>query len=312
MKLTLISACVLSLLLGVSAFAWSEEPEKVSVCQLKSNPPAYNHKLIEVTGFVSQGFEDFALFDPTCPAWPEVWLEYGGKSQSGTMYCCGVSGSRERPDELVVEEVPIPLVKDDAFSKFDKLIHRPRMDSVVHVTLLGRFFAGKQESLGKGGPSWRGYGHMGCCSLFAIQQVNSVNPQDRDDLDYDRYAEPPDDSKPGCSLQSLLPIDPMSEILAAQAEADGGKRGWAYDDPYRVAVGALSESAKIERPKLAKLRETRRTQGRIVYLWKDAATRETYVVAVSRPSWLSYYSKDLKRVAWVALAVDKVSCGGDS
>jgi len=153
---------------------------------------------------------------------------------------------------------------------------------------------------------------MGCCSLFAIQQVESIDPQDRDDLDYDRYSGPPNDFDEDCNYRMLIPIDPMSEILEAQLEADGGERAWAYDDPNRVALDALSKSAKIERPKLAKLRETRRTQGRIVYLWKDAARRETYVVAVSRPSWLSYYSKDLKRVAWVALAVDKVSCGGDS
>ena len=44
-----------------------EQPEVVTVCQLKSDPPAYNHKLVEVTGFVSHDFEDFTLFDPTCP-----------------------------------------------------------------------------------------------------------------------------------------------------------------------------------------------------------------------------------------------------
>jgi hypothetical protein len=73
-----------------------EQPEKVTVCQLKNAPPAYNHKLIEVTAFVSHDFEDFTVFDPACPSWPDVWLEYGGTSKSGTMYCCGVTDDRLR------------------------------------------------------------------------------------------------------------------------------------------------------------------------------------------------------------------------
>jgi len=79
-----------------------DQPRTVTVCELKSDPAAYNHKLVEVTGFVSHAFEDFTIFDPTCPSWPGVWLEYGGKAKSGTMYCCGVTADRHRPKELKV------------------------------------------------------------------------------------------------------------------------------------------------------------------------------------------------------------------
>jgi hypothetical protein len=58
-------------------------------------PPAYNQKLVEVTAFVAHALEDFTLFDPTCSSWPGVWLEYGGKAESETMYCCGVTADRE-------------------------------------------------------------------------------------------------------------------------------------------------------------------------------------------------------------------------
>jgi len=85
---------------GVAAV--EEQPATVTICQLKSAPAAYNHKLVEVTGFVSHAFEDFTVFDPTCPSWPGVWLEYGGKAKSGTMYCCGVTADRHRPKELKV------------------------------------------------------------------------------------------------------------------------------------------------------------------------------------------------------------------
>src|SRR2546423_8120550 len=78
----------------------STEPEKISLCQLKSDPAKYNHKLIKVTGFISHGFEVFSISDPDCPAWPGVWLEYGGTRASGTVYCCGVPAIRTRPKPL--------------------------------------------------------------------------------------------------------------------------------------------------------------------------------------------------------------------
>jgi len=64
---------VLAFLVSFSAIAMCEDaPQAVTVCQLKGDPAAYNHKLVEVTGFVSHAFEDFSLFDPTCSSWPGV------------------------------------------------------------------------------------------------------------------------------------------------------------------------------------------------------------------------------------------------
>src|SRR5688572_13745873 len=53
----------------------SEERVKVSLCDVKKDPAAYNHKLLEITGFVSHGFEDFTFFDTACSSWPGIWLE---------------------------------------------------------------------------------------------------------------------------------------------------------------------------------------------------------------------------------------------
>src|SRR5258708_36802628 len=131
--------------------ACSEEATKVTVCQLKVDPPAYNHKLIEVTGFVSHAFEDFSLFDPACSSWPPVWLEYGGKCQSGPMYCCGVSASRSRPDELKVEDIRIPLIVNREFEDFDKAVQPPygsvRHGAIGRVTLGGRLCARGQMDI---------------------------------------------------------------------------------------------------------------------------------------------------------------------
>src|SRR6267142_6829520 len=102
----------------------STAPEKVTLCQLKSDLAKYNHKLIEVVGFVSHGFEDFTIAYPDCSSWPAVWLEYGGTASSNTMYCCGVTPSRTRPKQLIVEKFPIPLVVDEQFRQFDQLLQR--------------------------------------------------------------------------------------------------------------------------------------------------------------------------------------------
>jgi hypothetical protein len=158
-------------------------PERVTSCQLANNPEAYNHKLVEVTGFLSHGFEDFTFFDPSCLAQTSIWLEYGGTVTSGTVYCCPGSGDqRSRPKQLRVDKIPIPLVVDKRFHEFDRLVQR-EPGSVVHATIVGRFFSGQQMAAGRK-DVYGGYGHLGCCSLLAIQQVISVDPQGREDLDH--------------------------------------------------------------------------------------------------------------------------------
>jgi hypothetical protein len=159
---------LIALALLKSAAAFCEEPQKVTICQLTSDPSAYNHKLLEVTGFVSHGFEDFTFFDPRCSSPHDIWLEYGGLISSRTIYCCPGSPERRRPQNLIVEDIPIPLTDDKRFRTFDRLIqHRP--SALVQATIVGRFFSGDQKS---------GYGHFGIFSLIAIQQILAVEPRD--------------------------------------------------------------------------------------------------------------------------------------
>lgn len=283
------------------------ERVKVSYCELKKNPAAYNHKLLEVTGFISKGFEDFTLFEPACSSYPEVWLEYGGSAMSGTMYCCGVTSARSRPKPLVVENIPIELVADARFEQFDKLVQR-QPDSVVRATIVGRFFAGQEGQFGN--RTFRGgYGHMGCCSLLAIQQVVSVELHDSPDLDYGAWAQQPDIDKPGCGYDHLTDLTPYDTSLKAQAQADGGKHDWMFTDPKRVALENLTGLIDVDQSSI-NLRQTGKWQGRFVYEWRPPKKKVAYMVVVSRPYWLSYYAKDPKRVAWVVLAAYESSCGG--
>jgi len=284
-----------------------EKPSKVTVCQLKTDPSAYNHKLVEIEAFVSHDFEDFTLFDPTCATQLGIWLEYGGTSKSDTIYCCGPTGGKERPSELTIENIPIPLVEDDRFRLFDKRLQPPfrsgDFGSIVHATIVGRFFAGPGRDFGKGLVGIGGYGHMGCCSLLAIQKIKSVSPQDRDDLDYGASSDSPN----GC-YSFETPIEPVTNVVHAQQQADLGPRAWSFDDPQRVASDALTVLVKPKQDGPFTFKETRKAPGRIVYEWWPTGTTNPQMVVVSRPYWLSFYARDSKRVAWVVIAAFELTC----
>jgi hypothetical protein len=284
------------------AIARAEDPKQVSVCQLKDKPAAFNHQLVELSAFITHGFEDFELFDPACPDYPPIWLEYGGSISSGTIYCCGVGPDRTRPEPVKIENIPIPLLTDNQFSNFDRLIQQPP-DRIVRATLIGRFFSGERRALPNGRVDWGGYGHFGCCSLLAIQQIRSVEPQTRADLDYRASPDQPDITQSGCgSYRFLTPIDPSREVLAAQRKAERENIAWPFVDPQRVAAAYLAELLGIRQATVIGLVRSQKSAGRVLYRWKPKGKGKSYLVVTSRPYWLSFYAKDANKVAWVTIA----------
>jgi len=306
--------CVLTLLFAVT-IARAEEPAKTSICQLKKDPPAWNHKLVEVTGFVTHASHNFTIFDPTCPSWPAIWLEYGGTVTSGTVNCCKTMNDRHRSQQLVIDDVPIPLTINQTFEDFDKAIQPPlrpgQSGAVEHATLIGRFFGGQQMEDPDNGKYWGGYGYMGCCSMLAIQEVKSADTEWHADLDYGESNEKLDFPQPGCTLRTLLPAEQDAALMQFQRDADGGTRDWAFTDPARVAADALSRTAKVSRDLLAGIKLTHDSPARKTYQWNSAANPKSYMAVVSRPYWLSFYAHDPKQVAWVAVIAYEATCGGN-
>jgi hypothetical protein len=92
--------------------------QKVSLCALQENPATYNHKMIDVRAVVSHGLNDFTLSDPRCEPRSRIWLEYGGRVNSETVYCCGVKAG-PRAADLVVEGIATRLIDDGLFRRFD-------------------------------------------------------------------------------------------------------------------------------------------------------------------------------------------------
>ena len=284
------------------------EPLQVSVCQLKKDPPAYNHKLVEVTGFVTHAARNFTIYDPTCPSWPAIWLEYGGSINSGTVACCKSLSDRHRSQPLIIENIPLPLTDNQLFEDFDKAVQPPfragQAGAVAHATLIGTFFAGQQMETATE-HYWGGYGYMGCCSLLAIQEVKDADTQRRADLDYGESNEKLDLPDPDCTLRMLLPDEQNAALIQAQRGADNGSRGWAFTDPSQVAADALARLVK-KKATGSDLKLARDSASRKAYQW--TSKNKSYTIVVSRPYWLSYYARDSKQVAWVAVAAYETSC----
>jgi hypothetical protein len=177
---------------------------------------------------------------------------------------------------------------------------------MAHASLVGRFFAGKEISDPRG-KRWGGYGHMGCCSLLVIQRVLSVDPHDRDDLDYESFVDMPDVDKIKCGYQDLMDILPYRDMLKAQEVAETEEGKWAFDDPQRVAVSGLAKLLKRDAASITKMKERRRSEAKIIYDWHSIGTTR-YMVVVTRPYWLSFYSTKENKVAWVVAAAYE-ECG---
>jgi hypothetical protein len=297
--------CLLFFLGVCCASAPAQESEKVTPCQLEADPPKYNHKVVEVTAFVSHGFEDFTLVDPTCGQWLRVWVEYGGTQASGTIYCCGPTDARTRPQPLKIEGIPIPLDDDELFKKFDGLVH-DRPDSLVHATVVGTFFSGKIIKLPKA-TFWGGYGHLGCCSLLTIQKVLAADLHDRTDVDYGTAPESPDMERVGCGYRDMLDLMPYADSLRRQQLAEEG----TFSDPKHVALNTLAKALNLDANSIELIPRTSAFQGRAIYDWKPEGNSHHYMVVVSRPYWLSFYSKNPANVAWVPIAAYDAWCGDD-
>lgn len=146
------------------------------ICEVAVRPDTFNHKRIRLSGVVTQEFENFTIADPICSDAQNaagIWLTFGGRVSPGVVYCCpGEGGRRRRPHDLIVDHLTIPLVEDAALASFVRLL-RNNDQFAGRATLVGTFFAGQGSEKD---PTGRGYGHLGCCALFVIEQVEQITP----------------------------------------------------------------------------------------------------------------------------------------
>ena len=307
----LLKALVVFSFAALPSFAQtSSTPEQrhITYCELSKDPAPYDHQLVRLTAFVTHGFEDFQVGEPDCPTQGfSIWLMYGGKAVSNTMYCCPGEASREaRSESLRVEGVEVPLLEDQTFKQFADLLKK-EPDTTVRATVVGRFFSGKKTSTDTS-TYWRGFGHMGCCSLLVIERVESLEPHTQGDLDYTAEAGWCEDE--GCKWGSEKDLRHISVTnwkgaahvaIAEQRRADAGQV-WAFSDPQRVATESLQPLYPGQSPVLLTVKKT---PARYVFRWRSG--KKSVVVVVTRPYWLSLYSAS-GSVAWISTMIKEAEC----
>lgn len=140
-----------------------------TVCEMSTQPAAWNHARVRVTGIATYRFEHFTLSEPACgdkePS-TRMWLTFGGRTASGAVYCCPGEGEPRRSKPLVIDGKELPLIEDETFRRFTEQLRKG--ETTLRVTVVGTFFSGEKDQTDG---TWRGFGHMGCCSLLVIEQV---------------------------------------------------------------------------------------------------------------------------------------------
>jgi hypothetical protein len=294
-----MKSIALILLISSGALLAQTAPTDVAACELAANPAKYHHQLLRINAFVTYGFEDFGLVDSACPAtnlW--IWLTFGGRQNSGVVYCCGGEGAADkRPQNLIIDKISLPLKEDSKLAELRHLFAKEG-DTVVKVTLIGHFFA-KDDTAG------RAYGHLGCCSLLVIEQIEDFDPHDRADLDYTAEAGWYEVPKNACTYQwvrhASLGEEDSLIISREQKNADAGSETWRFSDPVKVASSVLQQYGFSNDKALTAVKES---PIRKVYDWK--AQDATYRVTVTKPYWLSAVAHGT-HVIWAATMVHKVT-----
>ena len=167
------SVIIFFLLCPCLSFAAPEHVVNTTLCELASNPEAFNHKLVKLSGDVTHGYKLFTLADATCkPNLSSIWLTYGGLVSAPSIFNAQQMDA-PRFEKLAIDDISTMLVDDALFKKFNKLVSSMVDRPQVRVTLIGRYFAGHPEQIA-GFKLWKGFGPMGCCTLLVIQQIVDV------------------------------------------------------------------------------------------------------------------------------------------
>jgi hypothetical protein len=170
---------LLALFFPASALAQSiptAAPQSVSLCDLLKTPQAYSGKQIQIRGKINLEFEDFSIYDTSCNTWPGIWLMFGGDVSTPTKSTVN-DNSRIPGRNIKVDGVAYGIVKDEKLNDFSRGIAAKQNRKTLYrvtATLTGTFLAGQVDQHSDRFPYRPGYGHMGRCYLFIIQQVMAV------------------------------------------------------------------------------------------------------------------------------------------
>jgi hypothetical protein len=300
---------------------------KTDVCELAASPDKYDGKLVRVEAYISRGFEDSTLHDPQCPEEglinrrrsdaiePHIWAEFA--------------------DDVDYWHVTgfAPLVRNDQLKRLQEALQeRAPKHQMTSAGMIGTFYAGKPMKFNGRVTPLRGFGHLGCCCLFVISQVESVQTND-ENLDYS-WAEWNIGLPEGCYSERMLGLPLNKTIRQWQETANTGADEWRFD-PREVAQDQLKElksgqlgqqkggETRLLVPKKSELKPPSNLQPtgtlleasstpyltRFEYIESDRTTR--FVIVVARPYWLQTLAGP-KGVIWVPVGSSVANCVSQS
>ena len=194
----------------------SDSIHDVEVCQILNSPNAFDGQMVRFRGRLEFEFEGDRVADYACGQpllHTGIWWTYGGEPFLAF-----------QPDAKHIQSLTSPVLKNADFDEFHAHVHahralRPDGEMCeshracayydVVATYTGRFFAGK---IRPGRTLAGGFGHMGCCHLFVIEQVSEVEAR--------RTAVPDEEQKFSCtstSWQSEYPAVAVPNVDARLA-----------------------------------------------------------------------------------------------
>jgi hypothetical protein len=298
-----------------------------TVCALRGSPQSYSGKQVRVDVYLNLAFEDVSIHDPAClkeddvddPSSAvmsrDVWVEFA--------------------DEVHPEDVKgyAPLVENEQLLRLQDVISE-RGGLMPRATLIGTFYAAKPPEKAEPGQTTflSGYGHMGCCHLFVVSQVESVEMQYAANLDYSFGA---GTGIPGdCYAEEETDPPKSKEIRSWQTTVNAGEDSWRYDS-FKVAEDQLkrmqaapyppehSSRSEIRIPEDSEqsdfplsydvhstetLLEVQSSPYRKSYefIARDRKTR--LVIVVARPFWLEKLAGSPNKVIWVPVSSSYLEC----
>lgn len=150
---------------------------RVDVCELLRTPSAYDGKAVQIRGKLKFDFEGKEVDDSACGlalSHTAIWWTYGGTPPFSQ------EARRNR-----ISESARPVLRDAQFIEYNERIQAHRNKLLdgemcrthktcgyydVLATFTGRFFASPMIPR-----QLSGYGHMGCCHLFVVEQISEVD-----------------------------------------------------------------------------------------------------------------------------------------
>jgi len=286
-----------------------ERPFDTNACALSLHPEKYNEGLVSVDGLVTVGANEFMLHDASCgDQYGKIWLEFGGDVGSPAT---GVTPHQAAGKPRTFEGLELPITKDRDFDAMQKLlqsVQKSEAPKMLRATLIGKYFAGRPTKLGSGETIHGGYGHMGCCSLFVIEEVVKVSAELEEIVDFSPLpATPPKALPKGCIVTetSVPPREDEDQLELKSLEAE-----FQYlHNPKKVAARAIAVQQDIDAEDIEKhLRTESSSLALVSYAWETSDGLTSYSIVVNKPYWLLPTAQTGDAVIWVPKKIIRTEC----